>query len=261
VEVFEYRFAAEAYLDPWSEPPEWAPEPPEGLRGPRRILVFERGSWRIAEVRGPRYYKLVPLQPRAAPTVEIDGVHMHRVSGTDPLSDAAAKVAAARVCRGCRVLDLCTGLGYTAIKSLERGAHLVHSVELDENVLWLAERNPWSRRLGDPRVAIILGDALEVSRELPGGYYDRVIHDPPRFGRDTSHLYSMELYREIYRLLKPGGILYHYTGDPGRLRGLNLPGRVASLRREAGVEDVRWHERAMGLTARKPRRPGGVATF
>jgi predicted methyltransferase len=261
VEVFEYRYAAELYLDPWSEAPPGTPPPPNGLRGPRRILVLEGGAWRVAEVRGRRYYKLVPLRPRGPPTLEIDGIHMHRVSGTDPLSDAAAKVAAARVCRGCRVLDLCTGLGYTAIKALERGARLVHSVEVDENVLWLAERNPWSKGLGDPRVAIILGDALEVSRELPSNYYDRVIHDPPRFGRDTSHLYSIDLYREIYRVLKPGGVLYHYTGEPGRLRGLNLPGRVARFLREAGFEDIRWHENALGVAARKPRRASGMGTF
>jgi len=261
MEVFEYRYTAELYLDPWSEVPPGAPPPPGDLVGPRRILILEGGVWRVAEVRGRRYYKLVPVQPRGPPTVEIDGVHMHRVSGVDPLSDATAKVAVARVCRGCRVLDLCTGLGYTAIKALERGARLVHSVELDENVLWLAERNPWSRRLEDPGVAILLGDALDVSRELPSNYYDRAIHDPPRFGKDTSHLYSIELYKELYRLLKPGGILYHYTGEPGGLRGLNLPSRVARLLREAGFEDVRWHEGVLGVTARKPYRTLGRGTF
>ena len=252
LEVFHYTYRAEVYLDPWSEPPEGVEPPPEGFRGPRRILYLEAGVWRIAEVRARSYYKLAPTSPGAAPTLEIDGIHMHRVSGTDPMRDAAAKVRAARVSRGHRVLDVCTGLGYTAAASLARGAALVHTVEVDEHVLWLAERNPWSRPLGDPRVAILLGDALEVLAELPGAHYDRAIHDPPRFTSRTSHLYSLDLYREIYRLLRPGGVLFHYTGEPGRLRRLSLPGRVSRLLREAGFEDVRWVEAAKGLRARRP---------
>ena len=253
MEVYEYRYAAEAYLDPWSEPPPGTEPPPDELRGPRRILVLEGGEWRVAEVRAGSYYKLAPTRPGAPPTLEIDGIHMHRVKGADPLSDARLKARAARIGRGHRVLDLCTGLGYTALAALERGARLVHSVEVDENVLWLAERNPWSKRLGDSRVTLILGDALEVALELPSGYYDRVIHDPPRFTGRTSHLYSLDLYREIHRVLRPGGILYHYTGEPGRLRRLNLPGRVARLLREAGFEGVRWLPGVEGLVARKPR--------
>ncbi|MEB3851793.1 MAG: RsmD family RNA methyltransferase [Desulfurococcales archaeon] len=255
LEVYHFEPRGEAVLEPWGEPPPGLPPPPPGMAGGRRILVLERGSWRVAEVRAGHYYKLVPTQPGAPPTLEIDGIHMHRVSGTDPWRDTLSKVAAARVRRGHRVLDVCTGLGYTAIASLRRGASVVHTIEVDENVLWLAERNPWSRGLADHRVAVLLGDASSVVWELPEGFYDRVIHDPPRFTKTSSSLYTLDLYRRLYALLRPGGVLYHYTGEPGRLRGLALPGRVARLLREAGFEGVRWDPRSLGLVARKPRRP------
>jgi predicted methyltransferase len=253
IEIYDFRPRAEAVLEPWGEPPRGLPEPPRRLLGERRILYYDGATWRVAEVRGRHYYKLVPTSPGAPPTLEIDGIHMHRVSGTDPWRDAVSKVSAARVRRGHRVLDICTGLGYTAIASLRRGARLVHTVEVDENVLWLAERNPWSRGLASDRVAVILGDASEVVWLLPEAHYDRVIHDPPRFTSRTSSLYTLDFYRRLYELLRPGGVIYHYTGEPGRVHGRRLPERVSSLLRQAGFEAVRWDPRSLGLTARKPR--------
>ncbi|MGC9072426.1 MAG: hypothetical protein ACP5HK_07055 [Acidilobus sp.] len=41
-------------------------------------------------VRSSSYYKLVPVEGSEAPTLEINGIHKHRVKDTTPLEDARA---------------------------------------------------------------------------------------------------------------------------------------------------------------------------
>lgn len=223
------------------------------IRYSSKMYIVQGGILHPLEVRGRGYYKLLSLGLGKPPTLEINGIHMHRITGTDPWNDTLAKTRAARIKRGVRVLDVCTGLGYTAISSLNMGASSVLTVEVDEAVLYLAERNPWSWRLEDKRITIVNDDALRVIPQLQDDSFDRIIHDPPRFSSMTGDLYGIKFYRELYRVLKPGGVLFHYTGTPGRLRKLNLPGRVASRLERAGFM-VRYYDgRALGVVAVKPR--------
>ncbi len=228
---------------------EWAAE--------RRVVIayVEGEGLQVVEWRrGGAYVKLAPTRPSWPPTLEIDGIHMHRVESVDPLTDARLKVRAARMRRGHRVLETCAGAGYTVRASLEAGASEVVAFELSEAVLWVDERNPWSSWLGRGEVRLYNADATKAVEELPDDYFDRIIHDPPRLTGTTSGLYSTEFYRHLYRVLKPGGILYHYTGNPGGLRGLNLPGRVAGRLESVGFEILRrFDERTLGVIARKPR--------
>jgi predicted methyltransferase len=89
-------------------------------------------------------YKLRPT--RSWPALEISGVLMHRVAGTDPLEDAASKVRALGRGRLGEVLDTCCGLGYTAILGAKR-ADAVTTIEIDPSVISLARLNPHSRPL------------------------------------------------------------------------------------------------------------------
>ncbi len=199
-----------------------------------------------------RYYKLRCVGPETAPTLEISGIHMHRICGISPWEDSMSKVAAARVRPCCRVLDVCTGLGYTAIGSLRRGACHVVTIEKDVNVLKIAEYNPWSRELASSRVTVILGDACEVVKYLEDSSFDRIIHDPPRFSL-AGELYSTEFYRELYRVLKPGGFLYHYVGYPGaKYRRLDVMSGVVKRLRIVGF-DVWKVDEVWGVVARKRR--------
>lgn len=203
------------------------------------VFFFERegGVLKVAFYRGGRYYKLKSVGEGLPPTLDISGIHMHNIVGTDPWSDAKRKVDLVKPGRGDVVLDICTGLGYTAIHSAARGAEVL-SIEKDPAVLEIAEYNPWSRALSSPRITLLLGDAFEVIEELPENYFSAAIHDPPRFAL-AGELYSLDFYRKLRRVLKRGALLFHYTGWPGKHRGINIQAGVANRLRISGFEVLR----------------------
>jgi len=194
-----------------------------------------------------RFYKLRSLGMDKPPTLEINGIHMHRIEGIDPLSDAYLKVKSVGSLVNGFVLDIGTGLGYTAITAMRLGAREVISVEIDENVLDIAIFNPWSRELANVR--IILGDITEVIQEFSDNTFTHVIHDPPRFEL-AGELYSYDFYREIYRVLKPRGKLFHYVGKPKQRRANIIKGVKERLIR-AGFTRIIWIEKALGFKAIK----------
>ncbi len=198
------------------------------------------------EIRSRRYFKLRPLERPGHPTLEIDGIHMHQVSKVDPWGDTLLKVSPLRIRNGMKVLDTCMGLGYTAIASLSRGAE-VTTVELHEEVIELARWNPWSREL--ERANVIRGDVKEVVNEFEDESFDRVIHDPPVITM-AGELYSREFYAQLFRVLKRGGMLFHYTGNFGRSRGIDLARGVARRLSEVGFK-VRRYREALGVLAIK----------
>jgi len=210
------------------------------------LFLGEDGELYFVEVRsGDHYFKLRYLGENVWPTLEIDGIHMHNITGTDPRRDALYKVKLAGVRRGHRVLDVCTGLGYTAVTSIMRGAR-VTTIELRKEVLWIAEHNPYSGLL--EKAEIYIGDAYEMVGEIDYTF-DRVIHDPPVFSH-AGLLYSSEFYRRLYRLLRPGGRLFHYTGAPGSRRGINIQKGVARRLRESGFKIERIIK-GYGIVARR----------
>lgn len=89
---------------------------------------------------------------------------------------------------------------------------------------------------------------MEFVKRLPGGSFDRIIHDPPRFAL-AGELCGLEFYRELYRVLKTSSIMFHYTGEPGRARGLNVPGGVSGRLKRASFQIL--GRRATGFVARK----------
>lgn len=195
----------------------------------RRVAFFSKG----------KFYKLKAVGENVSPTLEISGIHMHRIEGITPWEDSIQKVKSIKVSYGERVLDICTGLGYTAILSTKYGAKEVITIEKDENVLKIAEYNPWSRDLeNEQKIQIILGDATKVIQELEQNYFDKVIHDPPRFAL-AGELYSLSFYKEVFRVLRKKGKMFHYTGSPGeRFRRKEIVKGVARRLREAGFRVV-----------------------
>lgn len=219
----------------------------------RVVILDEQGfAYEVIKRTNAGIYKLKAVALNKAPTIEVSGIHMHRIVGTDPWSDALAKVNAARVFRGCTVLDTCTGLGYTAIASTLKGAREVYTFEVDEGVTWVASRNPWSHKLSSKAIKTFRGNVVELVKALPNNYFHRVIHDPPRFTKSTGDLYSSDFYRELFRVTRPRGIIFHYTGEPLKHSNISLIKGIKERLDEAGFRVTYFSERALGYIAVKP---------
>ncbi len=196
-----------------------------------------------------RAYSLYPT--KSAPTLLVSGIPMHRIKGTDPRTDTLAKIRAAGPVHG-RVLDTATGLGYTAIEAAKTAAAVV-TVELDPAVLEIARLNPWSQGLfGNPKIHQILGDAFDVVQGFRDASFDIVIHDPPYLAL-AGELYSLEFYRQLHRVLKPGGRLFHYVGDPDSKTGSSATRGVLRRLAEASFERAVRRPEAFGVVAYKGR--------
>lgn len=203
---------------------------------------------KLAKYANRKYYKLKVPKLNAPPTLEISGIHMHRILEVDPWTDSKLKVESARVKPGDKVLDTCTGLGYTASWSLIKGAKKVVTVEVDVTVLEFATYNPWSQFLSSERVSVIVGDVLDVVERFSSGEFNVIIHDPPRISI-AGELYSREFYRKLYRVLREGGVLYHYTGEPLRIRSVNVAGGVIKRLKEAGFKTRKAYQGVLAFKA------------
>ncbi len=212
----------------------------------RSIYFVKDKTVFMAAIGGKHFYKLAKTE--GAPTLEIDGIRMHRTKGTSPELDTEKKLSILGV-NGGKVLDTCMGLGYTAVKAHEYGADCVISVEYEQNVIRIAQLNPWSAELfNEPTIHKILGDSFNVVDAFPDVIFDYIIHDPPRHG-SAGHLYGVEFYRKLARVIKPGGRLFHYTGEPrARYRRVNLQKGVIDRLSSAGFRDLHYHPSVMGVT-------------
>ncbi len=182
--------------------------------------------------------KLVPTE-WGAPTFEIDGIKMLPTSKESPFEDARRKVALVEP-HGKIVLDTCGGLGYFAACCLEAGAAHIHSFEKNADVLWLRTLNPWSP---DPAAASSGGrlqlqhaDVVQAIMQIADASIDALLHDPPRFGI-AGELYSQAFYDQLARVLRRGGRLFHYTGNPNKLTsGRDVPREVARRLEQSGFK-------------------------
>lgn len=181
---------------------------------------------------GGSLIKLVPTD-WGPPTFEIDGIKMLPTAQVSPFADAERKVALVQP-RGKTVLDTCGGLGYFAEWCLRGGAQRVLSHEKNPDVIWLRGLNPWSPHPGEARLQLVNADIAEEITKLPAASMDAALHDPPRFGI-AGELYSQRFYDELARVLKPRGLLFHYTGTPNRLTsGRDVPREVSTRLQRAG---------------------------
>ena len=206
---------------------------------PRKIQLFSEFTNLL--------YSLMPTP--AAPTMLVSGIPMHRVKGTNPHRDTLEKIKTVKPVVG-RVLDTATGLGYTAIEAARTADHVV-TIELDPTALEIARLNPWSRDLFDnPKITRRIGDGYDVIEEFDDQTFTRIIHDPPAFSL-AGHLYSGEFYVELHRVLRRGGRLFHYVGNPESKSGANITRGVIRRLQEAGFPRVLRRPRAFGVVAFK----------
>jgi predicted methyltransferase len=206
---------------------------------PCKIQVFSEATNRL--------YSLMPTE--GAPTMLVSGISMHRVKGIDPYRDTLRKIEAVAPVTG-RVLDTATGLGYTAIEAARTAEHVI-TIEIEPAALEVARLNPWSRALFEnPRIAQRVGDACEEIETFQDGAFTRIIHDPPAFSL-AGDLYSGAFYRQLFRVLRRGGRLFHYIGDLDSRSGRTVVRGAVRRLQEAGFSRVVRRPKAFGLVAYK----------
>ena len=207
---------------------------------------------RVKQIRGfseftGRAYGLMPTA--SAPTMLISGLPMHRIKNTNPYQDTLAKIKAIAPLHG-RVLDTCTGLGYTAIEAAKTAERVV-TIELDPTAQEMARFNPWSRSLFDnPKIEQIIGDAFDEIQNFEDSTFSSIIHDPPMLSL-AGDLYSGDFYVECCRVLRRGGKLFHYIGDPDSKSGARTTKGVVRRLQEAGFTRVVLQPQAFGVVAFK----------
>lgn len=208
-------------------------------RGVQAIQTFSEHTNRVCSL----------MPTRGAPSMLIAGFVMHRIKDVDPWQDTQRKIAAITPVSG-RVLDTATGLGYTAILTA-RSAESVTTIELDPGAQDMAGLNPWSRELfTNPKITQVMGDAYEVVPTFGDESFSRIIHDPPTFSL-AGELYSGVFYRQLYRVLKRGGRLYHYIGDPNSKASGGVTRGALRRLQEAGFSRVVRRPEAYGVVAYK----------
>lgn len=193
-----------------------------------------------------KYYKLVPTQDW--PTLEISGIRMHVTRKMTPKLDTEKKISFIEPISG-KILDTCTGLGYTAVLA-SKTADQVYTYERDSNVIELQKINPYSLELfSSKKIKTYNKDIFEAIKKLDKDFFDFVIHDPPRLSLSTL-LYSQEFYNQLYRVMKSSARLYHYTGDPGsKNRRMDIRVGITKRLEKAGFTKVK--RVFNGLTAEK----------
>lgn len=185
-----------------------------------------------------RFYKLVPVGPHSPPTVELSGIRMHVTKAMDTLEHTKRMIREISPVEGI-VLDTCRGLGYTVIEALRVGAKQIVSLEKDPHVTEIAKYNPYSQELFDnPNIELIDKDATLAIKKFKSSHFSRILHDPPTISI-AGELYSQQFYDELFRVLAPGGILYHYTGNPGsKVRGMDIVKNVSTRLKKSGFRKV-----------------------
>ena len=117
-----------------------------------------------------------------------------------------------RFTAGKRVLDICCNSGGFAIYAKARGgADEVIGIDLDEEILEVAEKNA---RLNDAKVKFVQADLFHYLRDAQqrGELFDVVILDPAKLTRDRDQVIAaLKKYNDMNKLamqvIKPGGVL------------------------------------------------------
>jgi len=160
-------------------------------------------------------YKLYEPHIDYPPTLWINGSLMHTVSVSNPIEDGKNKVKTLGEIHG-EVLDTCFGLGYTTIELKNSGADKVYTYEISKAVLEIAKVNPWSKEaFGNNKILIHNSDIISAIKQFPEEKFSFILHDPPNV-KINGNLYSLAFYKELYRVLKLNGVLYHFIGG-GRI--------------------------------------------
>lgn len=133
-----------------------------------------------------------------------------------PYHDALAGTAIRQCPHASQVVILGGGDGLAARTIFERTPQAnIALAELDPEMVRVCQQfNPIARmnRGALNRTQNLIGDAVETIRRIPSNSTDVVLCDFPDRQLGTLNLYDQALYGEIYRVLRPGGLVSSYAG-------------------------------------------------
>ncbi len=219
------------------------------VKGERKLGRPENELERVAFFSGSykRSYALLPTEK--TPAMMLSGIPMHRIKDIDPMESSLRMVRAISPIFG-KVLDTTTGLGYVTIGAARTAAQVV-TIELDPAVIEVCKRNPWSQELfNNPKILQRVGSCEDEIETLEADSFHRVFHDPPTF-QLSGELYSEKFYRQLYRVMKKGGKLFHYIGDLRSPQGHSVSKGATMRLQNVGFSQVKRTQEAYGLTAVK----------
>ena len=111
-------------------------------------------------------------------------------------------------------LGICLGTGQSFGALLRYPVARVDVVEISGEITDLSRRllGPYNHDLAaDPRVRFTLDDGRHFVERAHAGSYDIVsMESPPPIGDGVHRLYSVEFYREVKRILRPGGVFMQF---------------------------------------------------
>ncbi len=165
-------------------------------------------------------------------------------STTGAVEEAYEKyVKPLNVSDGMTILDFCYGLGYNSAAAMSSCSNLnITALEVDEDIIsksftinipekleetykylrQLMGKNPVSDAKGNV-IHLIIDDALKVMYELLPNMFDRVFFDPfsPQKHPD---MWTEDVFKEMIRIMKPGGKLATYSCSKRVRRAMSAAG-------------------------------------
>lgn len=115
----------------------------------------------------------------------------------------------------------------------------------------IIRQNPWSCALFEtPNITPLIGDSAALIETFAAESFDLTLHDPPMFAL-AGELYSLAFYRQLFRVLRKGGRLFHYIGNPESKSGATVTRGVVRRLTEAGFQRVQLRPQAFGVIAFK----------
>ncbi|HLD87574.1 MAG TPA: methyltransferase domain-containing protein [Candidatus Nanoarchaeia archaeon] len=193
------------------------------------------------------HYKLIPTADW--PTIALSSTPMHRHTRITPKVHAERMIVQISPVKG-RVLDTCCGLGYTAILA-SKDAEKVLTYDIDPVVQEIAKFNPYSHDLFTKKnILLTHEDIFEAIQRMKDESFDRIVHDPPTPAL-APDLYQQDFHKELFRVLRKGGILYHYCPRPKVTHGEILYPRIKAQLEKAGFKEVEYKEESSGIRAVK----------
>jgi len=217
---------------------------PSLKRDEKTCFLYQDGEFKRIRFTGDETGQVYELAETAGrPMLKVSATPFHKWDFIKRIEEDAAR----GLIKG-TVLDVGTGLGYTAIAAAKTAKRVI-TVEHDPHIIQLQTINPWSHPLVAENIEQIDGDVCDYIETVEPGSFDTIILDGGT-PRSSGYFFSQRNYDGMRQALKRGGTLYHYLPDHGVQHGRDFPGEVISRIKKAGFLDIKRFKEENFIVAR-----------